>query len=80
MSTEDNKAILHRLNRTTRDWHSADKNPPALRAAPFLKGGISVPSFSKGGIRRISPAASQGWHTPKHEPRSLIIVITDSPH
>src|SRR5437773_12081816 len=33
-------------------------NPPALRAAPFTKGGFWVPSFSKGGTGRISPAVS----------------------
>src|SRR5438093_5116047 len=39
-------------------------NPPALRAAPFTKGGFWVPSFSKGGTGRISPAVSHGLHTP----------------
>src|SRR5207249_4800614 len=34
-------------------------NPPALRAAPFTKGGFWAPSFSKGGTGRISPAVSQ---------------------
>ena len=33
-------------------------NPPALRAAPFTKGGFWVPSFIKGGTGRISPAVS----------------------
>ena len=33
-------------------------NPPALRAAPFTKGGFWVPSFSKGGTGRISSAVS----------------------
>src|SRR2546428_5126957 len=32
-------------------------NPPALRAAPFTKGGFWVPSFSKGGTGRISSAS-----------------------
>ena len=36
------------LNRTTREWHSADKNSPALRAAPFTKGNniLHTPVFS----------------------------------
>jgi hypothetical protein len=33
-------------------------NPPALRAAPFAKGGSWVPSFVKGGTGKISPAGS----------------------
>jgi hypothetical protein len=33
-------------------------NPPASCAAPFAKGGVSVPSFDKGGLGRISPAVS----------------------
>lgn len=37
------------LNRTTRHWHSPHHNPPALRAAPFMKGGGLYPPLSKGG-------------------------------
>jgi len=32
---------------------------PALRAAPFPKGGFWVPSFDKGGTGRISPTVSK---------------------
>ena len=33
----------------TVDSTMPDKNPPALRAAPFAKGGIFGPPFEKGG-------------------------------
>src|SRR5947209_1349362 len=54
-------------------------NPPALRAAPFTKGGFWVPSFIKGGTGRISPAGSHSSRTPNgngtnpgHEPRRFM--------
>src|SRR5213593_4802388 len=46
-------------------------NPPALRAAPFTKGGFWVPSFIKGGTGRISPAVAPGGRTPNIFCRAL---------
>ena len=44
--------------------HLVQQNPPALRAAPFTKGGFQVLPFIKGETEGISPAVSHGCRTP----------------
>jgi hypothetical protein len=41
--------VNYRLNRTTREWHSADQNPPALRGPLYERGLFGFPPFVKGG-------------------------------